>query len=148
MTDYYRGHNEKLLAEYCFETGDIGKGDFYADRGQARYLVALRGNPQNRNWRVEFADLRLQVTNELLRRQHYELGEAKIVETLQTIMPVKELEPGNHQLNKQIIQLFIKMAEIRQRNGKYNEAATEFFIAAQIADSTPFRRTRTGRSMY
>ncbi|MEM8671345.1 MAG: serine/threonine-protein kinase [Planctomycetota bacterium] len=131
VTDYYRGHNEKLLAEYCFETGDIAKGDFYADRGRARYLVALKGNPQNRNWRLELAELKLRIANELLKRGENELGEAKIVETLQAIMPVKELEPGNHQLNKQVIQLFIKMAEIRQRNGKHHEAATEFFIAAQ-----------------
>ncbi|MEL6108891.1 MAG: hypothetical protein AAFU85_23020 [Planctomycetota bacterium] len=131
VTDYYRGHNEKLLAEYCFGMGDVAKGDFYADRGRARYLVALSGNPQNRNWRLELADLKLRIAIELLKRGEDELGEAKIVETLQAIMPVKELEPGNQELNKQVIQLFIKMAKIRQRNGKHHEAATEFFIAAQ-----------------
>ncbi|MEO1530411.1 MAG: hypothetical protein AAFX06_33905, partial [Planctomycetota bacterium] len=131
VTDYFRGHNEKLLAEYFYDTADTVRGDFYSDRGRARYLVALKGNPQNRNWRLELADLKLRFANELLRRGEDELGEAKIVETLQAIMPVKELEPGNHALNKQVIQLFIKMAEMRQRNGKHHEAATEFFIAAQ-----------------
>lgn len=132
-TDFLRAQNFRLMAEFHDARGQQEQRDQLLQSSEARLDDALQANPQNRNWRIELADLRLLQTRLLVEQEDYAAAETKIVETVRTYMKIKELEPENDKVNKNVIRLFILMAGIRMQAGNVQAAADEYFIASQDA---------------
>ena len=132
-TDVLRAKNFRLMAEYCHAQGQREQRDEFAQSAEAHLEDALQANPQNRTWRLELADLRLLQTKFLLDQEDYSAAEAKIVETVRTYMKIKELEPENDEVSKNMVKLFVFMAGIRLKAGNIEAAANEYFIASQDA---------------
>jgi len=147
LPNHYKGINQTRLANAFERVENREKATGAAEEAVRRYELALQDCPFNPTWRLQLAELEVQLADWLLETQGFEKAEERLERAVDHLVQIMRNEPDNQMHRILTVQCVAKKAGLSEKMQKPLQAATEYYHAAQdfrhiiAIDDSPHQRT-------
>jgi tetratricopeptide (TPR) repeat protein len=130
-TDWLLGITLGRKALLLSQNGSIEEACKVAQLASSSIDRALEMRPQNRKWIDESVRLELLYCDWLAQIAESEKAHSVLTNLIKKKLRLSKSVPNDYQQRKQIIQLFVKLADLSRSLGKEVRAREEYYVAAQ-----------------
>ncbi len=129
--DWLQGSTLARKAFILSQAGDLAGACEAATLASASFDRAIEMRPQNRKWIEESVRLELLRSDWLVQRGELEAAYPMLTTLIKKKLRLSKSSPDDYAERKQIIQLFVKLADLSRAMGVGTRAREEYYIAAQ-----------------